>query len=155
MRGRTLGLLVFALLCFAPAAQPADPKISGPREGDQAWKKGMEAGDVDAIMKLYGSDAVLWMPDAPVARGEKAIRESYAGLLGANTVKDVEFFDDHEELSGNVGGHWGRFKMTLVPKSGGAPVTMVGRFTEVWKRKQGRWVLAADHASADPAPAKK
>jgi hypothetical protein len=35
----------------------------------------------------------------------------------------------------------------------GAAVVRTGRFTEVAKKRDGRWVYVVDHASADAAPA--
>jgi len=49
----------------------------------------VKANDRDAIMRIYAADAVVWLPQTPEARGEKAIRSPYEGLLSANTVKDV------------------------------------------------------------------
>ena len=50
---------------------------------------------------------------------------------------------------------WGRFSLTLVPKAGGDPVVMTGRFTEAAERRAGTWVYIVDHASAEPAPSGK
>ena len=37
------------------------------------------------------------------------------------------------------------------PKSGGSPVVMTGRYTDIAERRGGRWVYVVDHASAEPA----
>jgi len=142
----TLALSILALPCAAADA-PA-----GPKSVDAAWVKAMKANDLEGVMKCYAPNAVVWFPGETEARGEKAIRELYTGFLGANRVQDVVLSDDHEEISGDVCGRWGHFQMTIVPKAGGAPVTMTGRFTEVLKKKGGRWVYVADHASDDPPP---
>ncbi|HVQ55101.1 MAG TPA: hypothetical protein VMT25_07965, partial [Thermoanaerobaculia bacterium] len=65
------GILVFALVLAARAASAED---AGCKAIDQAWKKAILAGDLDAIVANYSDDAVLWLPGMPEARGTKAIR---------------------------------------------------------------------------------
>ena len=141
----TLGALVSAAALAAP---------SGTEAVDLAWKKAIVANDVEAVMECYAPDAIAWLPEMPEARGASAIREAYKRLLADNTVRDVTFSDTHYEIHGDRGIGWGRFSMTLVPKKGdGKPVTLGGRFTELVSKRDGRWVYAVDHASAEPAPA--
>ncbi len=87
MRRRILPLLacVFGLAAAATVAAAEE----GAKDVDAAWLKAVKANDVDALVACYWPDAVLWLPDAPEARGEKAIRATYAGLLAANTVVDA------------------------------------------------------------------
>ena len=92
----------------------------------------------------------MWLPGAPEARGEKAIRESYQGLLSANTVKDASLSNTHYVVARDLASGWGDFTLTLEPKGGGAPTVMRGRFTAVAQRRSGRWVYVADHASSGP-----
>ena len=145
------GALILSALGFASAALAAD----GAEALDQAWMKAMKAGDVAAVAACYAPDAVLWLPGAPEARGAKAIQDEYAGLLGANTVTEVSLTDGHYETHPNLSYGWGHFTMTLTPKAGGAPTTMVGRYLDVAKKVDGKWKYVADHASADPPPAEK
>jgi ketosteroid isomerase-like protein len=148
---RALRVLLGVSIAVVAASALAAEKGAGPKSVDEAWVKAMKAGDVDAVMRCYAADAVDWFA-GEIARGEKAIRESYAGFLGANTVKDVVISDDHEEISGDMAARWGSFRMTFVPKAGGAPVTMNGHFSEILKKRGGRWVYIVDHASEDTAP---
>ena len=141
-------LLVVLALVGAPLSDGAEQGVAGV---DAAWLKAMKANDVEGVLKCYASDAILWFPAAPVARGAKEIRAAYEGLLGANTVKDVAISDAKYRTSGKTSTGWGQFSMTLVPKAGGNPSTMTGRFTAVAERRDGRWVYIVDHASADPA----
>lgn len=141
--------LAIGTLALSSAALGAD----GAAQVDERWKKAVLAGDVEAAVACYGKDAVLWLPGAPMAKGTDEIRAVYEGFFGQDIVKDVALTDTHHETSGNLSVGWGRFTMTTVPKKGGAPVTSTGRFTEVARKVNGRWVYVADHASADPAPA--
>ena len=146
--------LLLALLCsfFSFGAAAAGP--AGARAVDEAWRKAITANDLDRIMAVYSENAVMWLPDAPEAKGHEAIRKSYAALLAANTVTAATFANTHYETSGNLSVGWGDFSLTLSPKSGGIPVTLSGRFSVIAKKEKGTWVYVVDHASTHPAPPK-
>jgi ketosteroid isomerase-like protein len=112
----------------------------------------MKANNLGAVMKCYAKDSVVWAPGEAEAKGSEAIRAMFGRLLDANTVKDASISDGHYQTVGSRSVGWGKFSLTLQPKSGGSPVTMTGRFTEVGERRDGRWVYMVDHASADPPP---
>jgi uncharacterized protein (TIGR02246 family) len=140
--------LLFSFLCFATAAAPPP----GAQAVDEAWRKAITANDIDAIMAVYATDAVMWLPDAPEAKGREAIRKSYAALLAANTVTGATFANTHYETSGDLSVGWGDFTLSLSPKAGGDPMTMSGRFSVIARNENGAWVYVVDHASAHPAP---
>lgn len=144
------GILV--LVAGLGLAAAASAQEGGAQSVDAAWMKAMKAGDLDAIVACYASDAVMWLPGAPEARGTKAIHDAYAGLLSANTVTDVSITDTHYETWQNLSLGWGHFMMTLQPKAGGAPTIMGGRFLDVAKKIDGKWRYVADHASVEPPP---
>ena len=143
-------LVLFLLLAFPLAVHAADPAT---KEVDAAWIKAMKANDVDAVMKCYAPDAIAALPGAPLARGAKAIRATYEGLLSVNTVTGASISEAGHRQTRNVATGWGTFSLTLAPKAGGSPATMTGRYTVVVERRGGKWVYVVDHASAEPAPA--
>ena len=151
MRRRGTGVsLACAMTLCAVAARGAG---HGVQEVDAAWMKAMKANDIDAVVACYAPDAVMWFPEAPEARGTKAIREIYAGYFDAYTLTDVTLPSASYESSGDLSAGWGNYVMTLQPKKGGDPVVLKGRFTGVAKRSGGKWWYVSDHASPDPAPA--
>jgi uncharacterized protein (TIGR02246 family) len=147
LRGTALAFLIVAFSLPCRAAE------TGAQALDSAWVKAMKANDLEAVLKTYAPDAVLWLPQTKEARGEKAIRATFEGLLAANTVKEVVLLDTGYRTVGNTSAGWGRFSLTLAPKSGGNDVVMLGRFIDVAERRGGRWVYIADHASAEPEAA--
>jgi hypothetical protein len=94
----------------------------------------------------------MWLPNMPEARGGKAIRDAYGALFKDYTVTDVTLANGVSETWQNVSAGWGNFTMTLQPRAGGAPIVMKGRYTEVARQVNGKWLYVADQASADPAP---
>lgn len=132
-------------------AQKAGAKVSGAQAVDEAWTKAALANDLDALVACYAPDAVMWTPGYAEAKGEKAIRAAYVNFL-KDTVKEAKLSDTHYRTVGKTSVGWGHFSLTLVPKAGGAPVTMAGRFTNVAAEKDGKWVYINVHASAEPPP---
>jgi uncharacterized protein (TIGR02246 family) len=143
----TLVLLFSSAFSAASAEGP-----TGAQAVDEAWRKAIIANDLDAVVANYSKDAVMWLPDAPEAKGREAIRNAYAGLLAANTVTGATFANTHYQTSGNLSVGWGNFTLTLSPKSGGSPVSLSGRFSVIAKKEAGKWVYVVDHASAHPTP---
>jgi ketosteroid isomerase-like protein len=150
---RSLGVSRGILVCaLALAALPAVAEEAGAAAVDAVWMKAMKANDLDAVVGCYAPDAVLWLPDAPEARGPKEIRDVYAGYFSNYTVTDASLPNATYQTSSDLSASWGNFILTLQPKNGGDPVVLKGRFIVVAKRIGGRWLYVADHASANPPP---
>lgn len=147
---RVVGPVALGLAAMASAAGP-----NGAASLDADWIKAMKANDLNAVLACYAADAVVWGPDESEASGAKAIHDSYADFLSKYSVKDAATSDTHYSTVGDKSVGWGHFSLTVVPKSGGDPATMKGRFSEIAEKKGGRWVYTVDHASLEPAPAAK
>lgn len=146
-------LLACAALAAAPlrAADPAAPE-HGLMTVDSGWAKAMLANDATACAALYADDAVLVLPGTGAIRGKKAIADAYAGWLKDVKVTDAAVMDGQYRSAGRISAGWGAWKVTTVPKAGGAPTTEVGTWCAVAVEKDGKWKYVSDHASADPAP---
>jgi uncharacterized protein (TIGR02246 family) len=145
-------VLILALLFSFMSLVTATAAPDGAQAVDEAWRKAITANDLNAIIAVYAEDAVMWLPDAPEAKGREAIRKSYTDLLAANTVTGATLADTHYQTSGDLSVGWGNFTLTLSPKAGGNPVTLSGRFSVIARKQGGTWVYVVDHASAHPAP---
>ena len=149
MRYLLLRITALAILTVT-FSLPCHAAETGAQSLDSSWIKAMRANDLEAVLKTYAPDAVVWLPQMKEARGERAIRATFEGLLSANTVKEVVLSETGYRTMGKVSVGWGRFSLTLAPKSGGSPVVMIGRFTDMAERRGGHWVYIVDHASAEP-----
>ena len=70
-----------------------------------AYIGAVEAGDAEAIGRLYTEDALLLVPEHPPISGRQAIREFYKKLLGEGvklTVK-AQDFDQNGDLAYGAG----------------------------------------------------
>jgi len=52
---------------------------------------------------------------------------------------------------GNDAASWGTFTLVAKSKKDGKETTEVGRYSDVSRKIDGKWVYVADHASDDPA----
>ena len=155
-------LAACVLVCVTLTAGAALAADAAPKHGlmtvDAAWVKAMLANDAAACAALYADDAVMVLPGMAALKGKKAIADAYAGWLGQVRVTDAAVMDTHYMSSGHVSAGWGAFKVTTVPKAGGAPTTETGTWCAVAAETNGVWKYVSDHASDDPAtppPAKK
>lgn len=151
---RSYQAFILVLLLVASSLATASAAPDGAQTVDEAWRTAVTANNLDALMAVYAQDAVMWLPDAPEAKGRDAIRKSYSDMLAANTVTGATLANTHYQTAGDFSVGWGDFTLTMAPKSGGAPVTLSGRFSVIAKKEGGKWVYAVDHASAHPAPPK-
>jgi len=53
---------------------------------DEQWSATAGRNDLAGTVAFYADDAVLLPPNASIATNAKAIRDSWAGLLGPNTA---------------------------------------------------------------------
>ena len=146
-------MILPVLACVLGLAAARAFAEDGAKQVDEAWLKAVKANDLNALVACYAPDAVLWLPNTPEAKGEKAIRATYAALLGANTVVDASLQNAVYNTAGEISTSWGTFTLVLKPKAGGPNVVMQGRFLSASKREGGRWRYIADHASVEPPPA--
>jgi uncharacterized protein (TIGR02246 family) len=112
----------------------------GVEQLNAAFVKALQAGDIEAVMRLYADDAVLFPPGEKAARGLEEIRFKWNSVLNANRVSEPAFKDARYLTSANVSAGWGDLSMRLEPKSGKEPSTIKGRFSTIARKKDGKWL---------------
>jgi uncharacterized protein (TIGR02246 family) len=119
--------------------------LAGIRAADSAFVAAANAGDVDALVAVYASDAVLLPPNLPPQRGRTAIRNFWGGLLKAYTLK-FEVGSDTVEGRGDLAYNVGHYRFTAVPRDKANPgMADEGKFVEILKKQQdGSWKYAVD-----------
>jgi uncharacterized protein (TIGR02246 family) len=151
MRNRKVLLTCMLVVGVAAPVHAA----SGISNVDAAWVKAIKANDVEALTACYAPDAVGWFPGSPMAKGKQAIHDSYQAWLSGVTIQDAKITELGSRTNGNESIGWGTWSVTSTPKNGGSPSVANGRYTEVAKKVNGKWLYEVDHASEDPAPAGK
>jgi uncharacterized protein (TIGR02246 family) len=159
-----LCLIAAALLASSCAPSPA-PDIRAAEETairalDEQWSATAAKNDVDGTVAFYSDDAVLLAPNAPIATDKKAIRESWAGLLGPNTAVSWKVTKVEVAKSGELGYLYGTYQLTIKNPMGGPAINDTGKILEVWKKQaDGKWKCIVDTYNSDialpPAPEAK
>ncbi|HSD18122.1 MAG TPA: nuclear transport factor 2 family protein [Thermomonas sp.] len=142
--GKTL--LLCGSLLVAGLASAGKPEASA---GD-CFAAAFESGNADAIAACYAEDAIIWFPGGRMAKGRLAIREGFAHFLSTVTVKDVELTTIGHEGAGDTSIAWGTYIIRMIDKATQAEIVQRGRFTDVQKKIDGRWLYIVDHPSDDP-----
>jgi uncharacterized protein (TIGR02246 family) len=148
---RSIGLAAIGLLCVPLAAHAAGSSFA-PGSAQACWHDAFSANDVEAVSACYAPDAIMWFPGGPMAKGRQAIHDGYAGFLGANTIKAVTLVELGHEALGDANVTWGTYEIVMVAKDTGVETTERGRFTDVSKKVDGKWLYVVDHPSDDPPP---
>jgi ketosteroid isomerase-like protein len=147
------------LLSCGPSAAPVDraAEESELRRLDEQWSATAGRNDLDGTVAFYADDAVLLPPNAPLAADRKAIRDSWAGLLGPNTAVSWKVSRAEVAQSGDLGYLYGAYKLAITDPKGGPAVNDAGKFLEVWKKQaDGKWKCVVDTYNSDiPAPPSK
>jgi uncharacterized protein (TIGR02246 family) len=98
------------------------------------------AGNLEAVMDYYAPDLIkLRQGSPPETKAETAQR--------IKTVFDrynsrVDVVTDEIHVSGKTAYTRGSFRVTLTPKMGGEPQTVDRRYLEIWRKENGRWLVA-------------
>ncbi|OGT58252.1 MAG: hypothetical protein A3E01_03670 [Gammaproteobacteria bacterium RIFCSPHIGHO2_12_FULL_63_22] len=149
MRKTNLFAMAAVMALFASPLLASDKADSA----QACWLPAFEAGDADAVSQCYAPDAVLWLGGMPLMQGRDAIREGYAGFFSGFSVKDVKLVEMGHSSRGDEATGWGTYSMVLVSKEDGTETLSTGRYTDVSRKVDGKWMYVVDHASENPAAA--
>ena len=135
----------------AVAAAPA-PDATADEQAIRAvnplWFKAHQSGDVEGLVALYSDDAVISAPGAPAARGTAAIREAFSKEIRDMTAAGLtQTSGPNPEfgVSGDLGYEWNTY--TVKDKSGKTVDT--GKYTSVFGRRNGKWLIIRDTWNSD------
>ena len=142
-------LLVLALLTPVSCAQwsilrisPEDPALLADR-----WAVAFTKGDLNALVSVYDSDAILWGTSASSMRkGVRAIRDYYGLLLAGVPGTRVALRDTSARRYGDTAVTAGTYVLHGKGSNGGQTATPV-RFVMVCIKRDGAWVVAEHHLS--------
>ena len=135
----------------ASTASDATADATAIRAVQDSWYKAYNKGDGAAIAALYAEEAVLSPPHKPAARGGASIREFFvkdATDFAATGATATQGAASDVGTSGDLAWQWGTF--TITDKSGATVDT--GKFTTLFQRKDGKWMIIRDTWNSD-APA--
>ena len=124
------------------------------RSLDEQWSATAAKNDLEGTLAFYAPDAVLLPPNTPIAKDQKSIRESWAGLLGPNTAGSWKASRIEVAKSGELAYMYGAYRLSIKDPKGGPAITDTGKVLEVWKKQSdGKWKCIVDTYNSDiPVP---
>jgi len=137
-----------ARLRVAAAGQPLSRAETAARALTKEWALACNTKQLDDLVHMYGSDALILRPNHPPVRGTAAIREFYFAVLDAG-VGEVELETLRVEVVGDLAYEAGRYKM-LVPVTVGKRREERGKYLMVLARHaNNEWKIACDCLTSD------
>ena len=149
-------LVVLLLLLPLTACEPpqdVEKEIAALVEMDSRFAEAFQSEDLEAIMATYWNspDLVIYWPVTMEVRGYDNVREHIQQFFEENEMRSFEFVDPQHKVSQNVAVGWGKWKIAYQPPE--APeIESEGRYTVMYVKQEGEWVMAVDHASMPIPP---
>lgn len=140
MKTITLSMVLLGMTAFAEANESPEALMD-------AFMNAVLANDAMGLGACYTEDAVNFPLSAMKEIGPDAVTASWQGFFDAFRVTDASLPEKHLETHGDTAIAWGLFRIVAEPVEGGEPVVFEGRFMDVSRNINGKWLYVADHAS--------
>ena len=117
----------------------------------QAWIEGMTRHDIDGVVALYDSEAVLWGTRSPTLRDNPATVRDYFKILSTVPVSYKAILGEQRiRIYGDIALNTGTYTFSEVRD--GKEIVRPARFSFVFRHRNGRWLIIDHHSSAVPTP---
>ncbi len=126
------------MLCTFCVAASADDIRATIEANNAGFIQDLLRGDAKAVAERYTTDAAVFPPGAPVARGSAAIEAFWAASITAG-VEDIELRTGAVESAGDLAFEDGVLAITDADSK-----TSEQRYVVVWKRVGTEWKLHRD-----------
>lgn len=110
-----------------------------------SWEVSFNKGDAAAVAKLYSTEAQLVMSGSRVARGQAAIRSTIEMMIQSGVKAHIDA--EQNFGSGDLAYVYGHY--SVLEKEGGHSVED-GYYIELWRRRDGAWLIDLDVNAAGP-----
>jgi uncharacterized protein (TIGR02246 family) len=114
------------------------------------WISAFNRKDAKAIVALYAPDAVFFGTSSPVLRDKPELVQDYFKSLPTLGDSQVTVGEHRVQVFGNVAVNTGYY--TRAAMQNGAMVRNPARFTFIYEKRAGKWVIVNHHSSALPQP---
>ncbi|HSB09993.1 MAG TPA: DUF4440 domain-containing protein [Blastocatellia bacterium] len=109
--------------------------------------KAYNAGDIDGVLAYYADDLIKIRNGAAAETKSDTARRVAAVFEKFRSRVDV--VNDEVRTSGDIAYTRGSFRVTLTPKTGGDSQVIERRYLEIWRKENGRWVVARTMDNVD------
>ena len=137
----------------APKGEPPEQMIAAAKELDKAFLEAYNKGDIDGVMATYWNspELVSYPPGAMEFRGWENVKAKLTEEFAMPQRGTLALAEPVYKVIGDVVIGYGKWRYTI-PIPNGEPITIDGRYTGVTMKKDGKWVVVHDHASAPMPP---
>lgn len=116
------------------------------------WMAASKAGDVETVLSLMTEDVVFLLPGRPPMR-----KREFAAAMQTppgQPAPQVDGTSDIQEVvvSGDWAFMWTRLTIVVTPPDGSPAMTRAGHTLTLFRKEQGRWLLARDANLLTPVP---
>jgi len=116
------------------------------------WMAASKAGDVETVLSLMADDAVFLLSGQAVMR-----KADFAVAARAQSGQDAPQFDGRSEIQeikilGDWAFMWSKLTVVVTPPGGAQSLTRAGHTLTIFKKQNGKWVLARDANMLVPVP---
>lgn len=144
---KTIALLLAGLALGSPALAAESPQAL-----QDQFTDALLANDAAGLAACYSPDAVSYPVGQMVVNGPDGVKADWATFFEDMEITTAQLVDVHMETHGDTSVAWGQWQLTAKPRSGGDPVQMEGRFSDVARNFDGNWLYVMDHASVPLPP---
>jgi len=119
---------------------------------NEAYEEAMRKGDYDAQEKFLAPTYVTFLPDG-TREDRAAVAEYFRKQKSSPNYKMVSMTSDDVKVkvSGNLAVVTGAWKATTQrTEAGSEPHDDAGRYTAVFEKQNGKWLLVTDHVTEKP-----
>ena len=139
-------LVLASVLSLSPAARADDR--SDVEAATQRWITAFNAKDQDGIAALYAPDAVFQGTSSGVIRDTPALVREYFKSLATLGDQRMATGDHRVQVFGDIAINSGYY--TRRGTQDGKPVEGRARFSFVYARRNGQWLIVNHHSSSVP-----
>ncbi|MCO6441206.1 MAG: SgcJ/EcaC family oxidoreductase [Nitrococcus mobilis] len=116
------------------------------------WMTATKSGDVETVLSLMADDVVFLVTGQPPMR-----KDDFAAAARAQTGAGAPKFDGSSEIQeikilGDWAFMWQKLKVVATLPAGSQPTTRAGHTLTIFKKQNGKWILARDANMLAPAP---
>ena len=123
------------------------------RQVVETWLTATKAGDVETVLGLMTDDVVFLVPGRPPMDKSAFATASRAQSKGAAPQIDGKSEIREVKVLGDWAYIWTRLSVTMIPPGGASPMNRSGHTLSIFRRENGKWLLARDANMLAPVPA--
>ncbi len=155
LTGMLGSVLLVAMLAMAPPVAALDTSQANEEIATAVakWTAIFVDDNPDSILALYDDAAVLWGTLSPkLLVGKPGIRGYFERAFKALPGHKVAFGEQVVRVYGDTAINSGYYTFSYVKD--GQPASIPARFSFVYRKRDGNWMIVDHHSSAMPAPPK-